>query len=212
LSGVWTDRHTPAIEGVEDQQKFCVPLNRDTEHLFYNVRILIDNNVLTEPRAWHITKVNRVSANGISMVTLAQDHFSQEKDYIEKDENGNVIGMWADYWTNNIEPIDYSSTINIRSEVVYSGVSPTLKINGASKKFTVKFFNDETEIDPLDGQWQYAINGADASALLEIKNVSDFQVSIKFIEDDLTYIGKVLNVKYIASNGISSSVDVEIRR
>lgn len=176
------------------------------------MRILIDNKVLTEPRAWHITKVNRVASNGISMVTLAQDQFSQEKDYIEKDENGNVIGMWADYWTNNIEPIDYSSTINIHSEITYSGVSPTLKINGASKKFTVKFFKEDEEIDPIGGQWQYLMDGADASYLVEVHQISDFQVGVKFVDGDLTFIGKILTVKYIASNGISSSVDVEIRR
>ena len=146
------------------------------------------------------------------MVTLAQDHFDQHKDYIEKDENGNVIGMWADYWKDNLTPTDYDPTTTIRSEIVFSGVSPTLKINGSSKKFTVKFYDDETEIDPLDGQWQFFIDDADASSLLEIKNVSDYSVNVKFTENDLTYISKVLTINYIASNGVTSSVDVEIRR
>ena len=40
------------IQSPEDQQKFIVPLNRDSETLFYSQRMIIDNNVLTEPRVF----------------------------------------------------------------------------------------------------------------------------------------------------------------
>ncbi len=47
VSGIWTDHITTTTE---DQYKFAVPLNRDTEKLYYNQRIIIDNKVLSEPR------------------------------------------------------------------------------------------------------------------------------------------------------------------
>ena len=89
------------IQSVEDQQKLAVPMTRDTETLFYNVRMLVDTKV-DNPRAWLISKVNRISPNGICRITLAQDIFDQHTDYIEKDKNGDIIGMWANYYKSNI--------------------------------------------------------------------------------------------------------------
>jgi len=63
------------IQSVEDQQKFAVPMTRETETLFYNIRMIIDANVETEPRCWLISKVNRISPTGICRVTLTQDNF-----------------------------------------------------------------------------------------------------------------------------------------
>jgi hypothetical protein len=50
-------------------------MTRETETLFYNIRMIIDAKVETEPRAWLISKVNRISPNGICRVTLTQDNF-----------------------------------------------------------------------------------------------------------------------------------------
>ena len=79
-------------------------MTRDTETLFYNHRMIVDTKVDTEPRAWLISKVNRISPNGICRVTLYQDKFDSHKDFIERDENGNIIGMWANYYSSNLEP------------------------------------------------------------------------------------------------------------
>jgi len=45
-------------------------MTRDTETLFYNHRMIIDAKVETEPRAWLISKINRISPNGICRITL----------------------------------------------------------------------------------------------------------------------------------------------
>ena len=79
-------------------------MTRDTETLFYNHRMIIDAKVESEPRAWLISKINRISPNGICRVTLTQDTFNQHTDYIEHDEFGDIIGMWADYYRSSIEP------------------------------------------------------------------------------------------------------------
>jgi len=71
-SGLWTDYK---ITTVEDQQKFAVPMTRETETLFYNHRMIVDTKVESEPRVWLISKINRISPNGICRVTLYQDKF-----------------------------------------------------------------------------------------------------------------------------------------
>ena len=80
-------------------------MNEYTETVYYNLRALIDSNLYnddSEYRAWLVSKVNRISTKGICNVTLAQDTFNQHTDYIEKDDEGNIIGAWADYWTSSI--------------------------------------------------------------------------------------------------------------
>ena len=132
-SGLWTDYK---ITSIEDQQKFTVPLNDITEHLWYNQRMIIDAKVSTEPRAWEISKINRISPNGLVEVTLAQDSFDQNHDYIERDSNGNIIGMWADYYRTIVkEEIVTDKEINYYSSITYSGVKPQIKIGGTYKKF-----------------------------------------------------------------------------
>lgn len=202
-SGVWLDYK---VETIEDVQKFILPLTRDTEHLYYNVRLILDNKVLTEPRAWRISKINRISQGGITKVTLAQDRFDQNKDYIEFDEDGEIIGMWADYYSDGqVEPQNpqgYNG--NLHSVVSYSGTKPEIKIQGSYKKLSVKFYEEEQETTLYDGSWSYAIrNGEiiipiqDVTGILQVEPVMAGQIKIKFIGDD-SYIGKVLIVTYSA--------------
>ena len=89
MSGIWShDKETTP----QDQQKFVVPLNRMTENIYYDQRMIIDAPVLTEPRTWIVSKVNRIAANGLVHVTLAQSKFNAHTDYIETDGDGNVYG------------------------------------------------------------------------------------------------------------------------
>ena len=206
-SGLWTDYK---ITTVEDQQKFAVPMTRDTETLFYNHRIIIDAKVETEPRVWLISKVNRISPNGVCRITLTQDTFNQHADYIEHDDNGNIIGMWADYYKSSIEPIpikpDDQSGINI---VISCSGKHQLKIGGSAKTLTVSFIDVNGEqVEFQSGDWLFAIDGEDVSALLTLTSVSDNKIKIEFNGDD-SYINKILTATF-TSGDISSSLDLEI--
>lgn len=203
-------------------------MNRDTESLFYNLRMIIDNKVLTEPRAWKISKVNRIKGNGLTHITLAQDIFDQNKDYIEKDENGNVIGMWADYFVQGqIIPEDYPTSLpSIHSEISYSGTKPEIKINGSYKKLTVDFFEDNEKTEYHSSIWSYGIrngeliepinNPEDLLTILTHNDSSDVlenQIKVKFHGDD-SYIGKVLvitNTAPVNDDNIISHLELEIK-
>lgn len=205
-AGIWSDYKQTTVE---DQQKFIVPINRDTERLYYDQRMIIDAPVLTEPRTWEISKINRISANGLVHVTLAQNKFNQHTDFIEVNDEGNVIGMWADYYSSAVIPVDVESIINCN--ISFSGIKPEIKVHGGYKKFTVNFCGKNFE----SGKWNFYIDREDASGLVQTLSRSDSneleenQIKVKFIGSD-DYLGKVLTVKYTSDSGITSALDVSI--
>lgn len=186
-------------------------MTRDTETLFYNHRMIVDTKVESEPRVWLISKINRISPNGICRVTLYQDKFDQHKDYIERDENGNIIGMWADYYSSNIEPTpvqqDEPDSPSLTSSITCSG-KQQIKIGGSAKTLTVLFYDNGEPTDYQSGEWVFAIDDANASDLLTITTVADGKIKVKFNGDD-SYINKILKVTF-TSGEISSSLDLEI--
>ena len=189
-------------------------MNRDTETLFYNIRMIIDSKVETEPRAWLISKVNRISPNGIARVTLTQDIFDEHKDYIEKDKDGNIIGMWANYYIDNIAPtpvpIDDESTTpsSITSVVTCSG-KKQMRIGGSVKTFTATYYDEDGEVVDMSPEgWSFLIDGETAPNILFDFTTDGNKIKLKFAGDE-TYIGKILTI--ISTSGdITSSLDVEI--
>lgn len=219
-SGEWVEYRTTSIE---DQQKFIVPVNRETEKLYNNQRLLIDAKVKTEPRAWRISKINRINPKGTIISTLVQDHFNQHNDYIELDEFDNVIGMWADYYSSPILPKDFEKDTThistIRSEIKYSGLKSELKVGGLYKTFTVNYYDGDTPINfESDGTWNYVLDGiditSDISNYLDIVILSDNQFKIKFLDkneydSNQKYIGKILTLTYSSANA-ECSLDIAI--
>lgn len=207
-SGIWTDYKTTTVE---DQQKFLVPLNRDTEFLSYNLRLIIDAPVLTEPRAWQISKVNRLFSHGLCLITCAQDIFDQHKDYIELDDKGNVVGMWADFYSSEIPPEDLPNikpNIAIHGEFSWNAQSQ-LKVGGAYKKYTLTFYDKDEAIEFIsDGNWSFTIDDIDANDLVSTI-IDNNIIKVKFIGDN-SYIGKILNISYTTPTGIIATVESEI--
>ena len=167
-----------------------------------------------ENRAWLLSKTKRISPNGICVATFTQDKFDQHKDYIEKDEDGNIIGMWADYWVSSISPQaeDDSSPLfsSITSKITTSGNSTQIRVGG-SKTFTVSFTQDDEPVtDHEPGTWSFTIDGEDATEIItSVTYPADNKVKIK-IKDSDDLIGKILSVTNTSSGDIVSSFDVEI--
>lgn len=190
-------------------------MTRETETLFYNIRMLIDSKVESEPRAWLISKVNRISPNGICRVTLTQDNFDQHKDYVEKDDNGNIIGMWANYFISNVEPKpipidDIIPSPTATATITCSG-KQQIRIGGSAKTFTVVFADEDgASIDALPGTWEFSIDGESVQQELLTLSITGNRVKVKFLGDD-SYIGKILTVTYkVDGEDITSSINVEL--
>lgn len=180
------------------------------------MRFIIDGKVLSEPRAWQVTKVNRVSPNGIARITLAQTFFDQHRDYIEVNEQGNVIGMWADFFkdTPEIPPDNTVPIRELRGEITYSGPKAQIKAGGSYKKFTVAFYDSGEQIELPEGVWMYEIVSPDrtdiidASDMVNILSSDDGIVKVKFTGGD-SYIGSFLKISYVAGS-VAAELDVEI--
>lgn len=216
-SGIWEAYKTVQPQ---DQMLFAVPTTRDTETLFYNLHLIVDNKVETEPRRWLVSKINRISHRGICTITMAQDTFDQHSDYIEKDEFGNIIGMWADYYKSNITPTpivpdipdesDFSPVPDFISTITCSG-KRQIKIGGSTKTLTVRFTDGYG--DPIDyqpGEWSFTF-GDDpvADDLLTITPANaENKIKVKFHGGD-EYIGKILTATF-TSGDVISSLNLEI--
>lgn len=191
-------------------------MNDISSTIFYDTRIIISAPI-EEPVTWKCSKVEQVSPKGISHLTFAQDKFNHHTDFIEKDKDGNIIGMWADYYTNGevlpTEPKEEMSTIY--SIISCSGLKPEIKAGGQYKKFTVTFYEDGEVIAHRMGTWTFTIDGMDVSHKITTldttssTDVADNQIKAK-LEADNSLIGKILVVGYEDSDGIKSEIEVNI--
>ena len=207
-SGLWTDFK---ITTPENQKLIWLPFNEKTSNLFYDQRIVI-SEPRKEPVVWKCSKVEDMNVKGIIRLTFAQDQWQPHRDYIEKDSDGNVIGLWADYYTDSgVTPSEETPVEDhAYSKITYVG-KPNIKAGGSFKKFTVTFYDEEGEIGFKLGQWSFTIDGADASSLVQTDttDVEQNQIRVRFIGSE-DYMGKTLKVSYSSVTGIVSNVDIQI--
>lgn len=203
-SGLWTDLR---FTSQENQDKVWLPLNPITEKIWYtnesskNMRVLVssftDNAV-----AWQISKVENAQPLGVQKLTLYQDFFDQHRDYIEKDSDGNIIGMWASYFDSEIAPTDPSTPTTPPSSITarISASTSTIKVGGSYKNLTVNLFNDSneditTEYADATFTWTCSIDDEDWTDKVTWRAGTEYnQKKVKFPSDTST-IGKILSIK-----------------
>lgn len=203
-SGLWTDLR---FTSQENQDKVWLPLNPITEKIWYtnesskNMRVLVssftDNAV-----AWQISKVENAQPLGVQKLTLYQDFFDQHRDYIEKDSDGNIIGMWASYFDSEIAPTDPSTPTTPPSSITarISASTSTIKVGGSYKNLTVNLFNDSneditTEYADATFIWTCSIDDEDWTDKVTWRAGTEYnQKKVKF-PNDSSVIGKILSVK-----------------
>ena len=203
-SGLWTDLR---FTSQENQDKVWLPLNPITEKIWYtnesskNMRVLV-SSFTDNAIAWQISKVENAQPLGVQKLTLYQDFFDQHRDYIEKDENGNIIGMWASYFDSEIAPTDPSTPTTSPSSITarISASTSTIKVGGSYKNLTVNLFNDSneditTEYTDATFTWTCSIDDEDWTDKVTWRAGTEYnQKKVKFPSDSST-IGKILSVK-----------------
>ncbi len=212
-SGTWLDYK---IRTVENQKILWLPMNDITKTIFYDQRVVISQE-REEPVVWKCSKVEDMSVKGITRYTFAQDKYNSHTDYIEKDEDGNVIGMWCNYFDNGdvepIAPVEPASAIY--SVISYSGLKPEMRIGGSYKKFTVTFYDDKEIIEHKDGIWNFKIDGVNVSDMIttldssQSADVDENQIKAK-IAASADYIGKILVVGYESNDGVKSELEINL--
>lgn len=203
---MWLDNK---FQSVENQKITWLPYNDKTKTIFYDQRVAITQE-REIPICWSCTKVEDMNVKGIIRVTWKQGKYDEHLDYIERDENGKIIGTWCDYYKNGIEPKEPEPTPeNIYSKVTCNGNSSLMVINGSPKRFTVKFYDGNDEIEVQSGEWKFEIESVDVSDEIEVVELQDNSIKVKFIGDSF-YIGKNLAVKYVSDSGIESELVLEL--
>lgn len=197
VSGVWRDYKT---ESVENQTKAILPYNDITKTLYYNIRSIISVD-LPEPITWRVTKVEGLAHKGNILFTFAQTNFDQHHDYIERDDKGKLIGMWADYYSENNLPVETPDipdpTLSGNyAEITYSGTEPHIKVNGGYKAVTITYYNvNELLNDQTPGNWSYWIDDTEVTELVRVLTTeSPNTIKVKFLGDE-DYLGKVLTIR-----------------
>ena len=185
-------------ESPENQTKAILPYNEISKTLFYNTRTVISVD-LPEPITWRVTKVEGLAHKGNILFTFAQDQFDQHHDYIERDEDGKLLGMWANYYKEDnlpSKPDSIPEPYDTYAEINFAGTEPHIKVNGSYKKISIAYYNPSEETtDQTPGEWSYWIDDIDASELIKVLDTEDPNtIKIKFLGDE-EYLGKVLTVK-----------------
>lgn len=203
-SGLWTDLR---FTSQENQDKVWLPLNPITEKIWYtnesskNMRVLV-SSFTDNAIAWQISKVENAQPLGVQKLTLYQDFFDQHRDYIEKDSDGNIIGMWASYFDSEIAPTDPSTPTTPPSSITarISASTSTIKVGGSYKNLTVNLFNDSneditTEYAGATFTWTCSIDNKDWTDKVTWRAGTEYnQKKVKFPNDN-SVIGKILSVK-----------------
>lgn len=203
-SGLWTDLR---FTSQENQDKVWLPLNPITEKIWYtnesskNMRVLV-SSFTDNAIAWQISKVENAQPLGVQKLTLYQDFFDQHRDYIEKDSDGNIIGMWASYFDSEITPTDPSTPTTPPSSITarISASTSTIKVGGSYKNLTVNLFNDSneditTEYADATFTWTCSIDDEDWTDKVTWRVGTEYnQKKVKF-PNDTSVIGKILSVK-----------------
>lgn len=208
-SGIWVDNVTASQQ---NQELLFIPTNEISDTIYYvsednnnNQRLIVDiPNYSIEnwtPNTWVVSKVERVNVRGRTKLTLYQKPFNSNTDYIEKDENGIITGLWANYF-DGTAPTDPSTPTTPPSSITarISASTSTIKVGGSYKNLTVNLFNDSneditTEYADATFTWTCSIDNEDWTDKVTWRAGTEYnQKKVKFPSDAST-IGKILSVK-----------------
>lgn len=203
-SGLWTDLR---FTSQENQDKVWLPLNPITEKIWYtnesskNMRVLV-SSFTDNAIAWQISKVENAQPLGVQKLTLYQDFFDQHRDYIEKDADGNIIGMWANYFDSEVAPTDPSTPTAPTSSITarISASTSTIKVGGSYKNLTVNLYNDSneditTEYSDATITWTCSIDNEDWTDKVTWRAGIEYNQKKVKLTNGISVIGKILSVK-----------------
>lgn len=171
--------------------------------LFYNQRMIVSAPVDEgfEPTVWRISKVENAAPIGIQRITLYQDSYNQNTDYIERDSSGKVVAMWADYYASRVEPqSNEMPSERVTAEIQFNGLKREIKVGGSPKIFTIVFYDkDGNKLStPPNNTWEFMLDEKtiaddELDKYIAIESFTTNQIRFKFIGSD-DYLGSVLTV------------------
>ena len=215
-SGIWSGDRLVSLDNVN---QIWLPMNLITEKIHYitedseeNQRLII-SSLSPNPSVWIVSKIQDINPFGVLKLTYKQTVFDEHTDYIDW-ETGD---MYADYYVNNIAPIDEDVKNNITS--VITALNNYIKVGGSYKLLTVKFTDDYgndvtdeySELITLEN-WKCSVNDVDMTEneLVTWLPQTEFnKMKIKFGKD-LSFLSKVLKIQCVVDD-IIGEIELELR-
>ena len=178
---------------------------------------LVKSAPMERPIVWSVTKIENTKPLGIQKLTIYQNFWNDHTDYVEHDENGNIIGMYANYFDSEILPED---TSHLTEDIPYKSTkieasSSNIKIGGSYKTLSAKLYSEDNEdiselYKDLTFSWTCSIDEIDFSNKVTWLSTPDFnKIKIKF-PNDKSVLGKILKIKCTLDNGISIAGDFNL--
>lgn len=215
-SGLWAGDRLVSLDNVN---QIWLPMNDITERIHYisednesNQRLII-STLSPNPAVWKVSKVQDLNPLGILKITYKQTVFDEHTDYID----WNTGEMYADYWINDIEPENDTTSVKVVSEIL--SINNSLIIGGSYKLLTVVFTdadgNDVTSeymSDITSESWKCFMDDEDITESDLITWLSDSdknKIKIKF-EKDFSYLCRVIKIQCIVDD-IVGEIELELR-
>lgn len=194
-------------------------MNPITEKIYYTVDVagtplnqrMVVSAPLEKPIVWEISKIEPTGPLGLQRVTLKQDKWNPETDYIDKDDVDDKFAMYANYFINGISPDgDDKALCKVHC------ASNTIKCGGSYRTFTASVFNShekDVTSDIENIKWAITMDDTDMVESGLVNVIGDgTKIKIKFL-GDRSYLTKVMHVQFSCTykdKAMTGSIDMTI--
>lgn len=211
-SGTWQGR---VMNVLDEQGKFWLPWNKLTSEVKHDMRFFI-SMLQEEPYVYKASKIKNTSPKGIIAVTIEQDRFDSNKDYVDFDTGE----MYADYYASNITPEEIIIEEQNTDIISIEAKSYNVRIGGSRivyVKITDSNGNDVTnKYDGLSLRWNFVLQDEtlDTIGLIvkddgyRYKDGNQYKCKFKFNGDE-KYIGKKI-IANVTLNNLAASAELTI--
>ena len=196
-------------------------MNSITEKLYYtaniggtpiNQRMVVSARTET-PTVWQISKVENAAPFGLQRLTLKQDRWNDDTDFIDVDDTDDLFAMYANYNISGLTPQDADDT---KPTCTIDYASQELKLGGSYRTFTATVFSrrgEDVTDDVEDIAWSIMIGDVDLVAQELVKVLGEGRkIKIKFL-GDRSYLTKIVTITFSCTYNdkqMSASTDVVI--
>lgn len=190
-SGLWTDYATTSVE---NQDQIWLPMNDISAKLYYGQRMIV-SALIEKPITWQISKVENVHPFGLNKLTLQQDKFNQQTDYVNFDTGE----MYANYYVSVIEPESYEQLeTNYPAKLNIVGSDLKIRVPNYRKKIIIEL-EDET-IGLIN--WQISCDDISIINMLNIEYQGKQNEILLLSIDNFDAVGAIIEVYALNENGV----------
>lgn len=212
-SGTWQG---DKMNVLDEQGKFWLPWNLISSEIKHDMRFFI-SMLQEEPYVYKASKIKNTSPKGIITITIEQDRFDSNKDYVNL-ETGE---MYANYYSSTIVPEEVEMETEVATDEVFIEAKDyKLRINGGSKVLYAKVLgkdgNDITSsYNSSELIWSFYIGDEELDDTLikrdlayREKQGNEYKYRFYFLGNE-DYLKQKLTVK-LSINDLSASAELDI--